>query len=121
MDPLWWLLGLAAGFAAILLARFVPQQAGSFMPAVVTAGGIFLAGALLGAMKADRPWRWAFACVLSLPLHDAVQLAADPRYISISSTLVFSHLAAQAPLYGYFLVIAFVGAGMGASLSARRM
>lgn len=110
IDPLWW--GVAGGLAlgSLWFAQILNMQ-GS-MKTLMLEVLLLLAGAIIGALRPQRVWRWGVAALLAFVISDLLQLSAklggqvDPAVVlSFLSAHGIDYIARGLPL----LVGAYVG------------
>ncbi len=121
-DLFWWCLAAGLGFlAAWLPQRLLPLGTDQITRAVFMNGGFLIAGILLGALKPERAWRWGLACILALPIADAIRLGGDPNSAALSTEELMSAILNALPSHVTHFVPAGVGAYLGAYMLGRRI
>ena len=77
---------------------------------------LFLIGGIVGAVRRNRPWRWAVACFAAFCVRDVVVLlsATGVRQVDVAGMIVF--LIGHMGIYFLYSTPVLAGAILGASI-----
>lgn len=118
-DLLLWFLGALAGAMAVRVSDFVVPLASEWTRLLVQCGAFFSLGCVLGALAPDRPWRWAVAAVLLVPVVEwlcRLQPGTPMQYSDIEQVL--SLIRQHAGRYLTFATSALLGSLLGAAVTS---
>src|ERR1035441_10505990 len=90
-DPLWWGVAALLSLGSERLPGLLALDGSEVSRALVLGCGMFLSGALVGAIRRNRPWRWGVACFAAFGLRDlAVFLSTKGlTQVSVPATASF--------------------------------
>ncbi len=90
-DPVWWGLAGLLGLASLYLPAYFRPQADHQIQLLMAECGLFFSGALVGALRPRRVWRWGAAALVAFVLSDLLrELAGTP----LASHTVLGYAAA---------------------------
>lgn len=69
-DAVLWLIGALAGAVAVHTPDFVVPLGSAWVRLLVQCGAFFSLGCVLGVLAPSRPWRWAVAAMLLVPVSE---------------------------------------------------
>ena len=73
-DPFWWGLAALLSLGSDQLPGLLSLDGSEVTRTLVLGCALFLTGAVVGAVRRDRPWRWAVACFAAYGLRDLAVL-----------------------------------------------
>ncbi len=77
-DPFWWGVAGLLSLGSDRLPGLLSLDGSEVSRMMVAGCALFLTGALVGAIRRNRPWRWGVACFAAFALRDlAVQLSTN--------------------------------------------
>jgi hypothetical protein len=112
-DYLWWgvacLTGAILWSCPFLLHADGKDRGTSFLIATLA---LLLSGIVFGYFKPQRPWRWALASVLPLPIIELITFAAVPKEAmgSFSLVQILPYLLVKVPIYALQGLPVLIGA-----------
>ena len=120
-QSLWWAFALLGGPAATLLPDLLFPQETRLVKFLLTCACLYLLGGFLGYVASGEPWKWTIACLLLIPIVDAL------RAMPLSGTIVPAEFAQQllatrdkAIYYVAEAIAVFLGALVGGAAERRR-
>ncbi len=75
-DPIWWGLAGLVSLAALAVPNYIGGASDEAARRLLAQTALFIGGALVGALRPERTWRWAAASIATFALRDAL-LAAE--------------------------------------------
>ncbi len=120
-DPLWWATAAVLGLASLWLPSALQLRGDRWTETFVVEGALFFSGALVGAFRPNRVWRWGVAAFLAFTLDDLARLANDPRFNLIMREQVADRLLEQVSISGLNALSVVAGAYVGSLLTSRGM
>ncbi len=121
-DYLWW--GVTCFTGAVLwslpvLLNADGKDGGAFF--LIAALCLLLFGIAIGYFKPQRLWRWALASVLLLPIVEIIIIAATPKEVAGTTSLVKSlpYLLVKVPIYALQGLPVLIGTYLGAYVRKR--
>lgn len=121
-DYVWWSAACLAGAVMWSLPFLLHPEAKDDGTSVLIATlALLLSGMAFGYFKPQRPWRWALASVLLLPIIELITIAAAPKEGASSLSLVQSlpYLLVKVPIYALQGLPVLIGAYLGAYVKKR--
>jgi hypothetical protein len=77
-DPFWWGVAGLLSLGSDRLPSLLNMDGSEVSHMLVLGCALFLTGALVGAIRRNRPWRWGVACFAAFALRDlAVRLSTS--------------------------------------------
>jgi len=115
-DPLWWGLVALLSLGSDRLPGLLNMDGSEFTRLLVLGCALFLTGALVGAVRRNRPWRWAVACFAAFALRDVAVLlsATGVRHMDVPAAITF--LIGHMGIYFLYSTPVLAGAFLGASI-----
>jgi hypothetical protein len=118
LDAFWWVAAGTLTWAAARIPDLLyPERQG--IPQLVSHALLFLVGALVGAFRSYRPWRWGVAAFLALALVGIGRLDSGFQITGISLDYVWAQCKAGAAEWALRSLRVLVGAYIGALLVNR--
>jgi hypothetical protein len=118
LDAFWWVATGALSWAAARIPDILyPERQGT--PQLVSNALLFLVGALVGAFRSYRPWRWGVAAFLALALVGICGLDSGSQTTEISLDYVWAQCKADAAEWALRSLRVLIGAYIGALLVNR--
>lgn len=118
-DPLWWAAAAVLGLASLWLPSVLQLRGDRWTETIVVEGALFFSGALVGAFRPDRVWRWGFAAFLAFALDDIARIGNDPRFNVMLTDELINRLLQQLSISGLNALSVVAGAYVGSFLTAR--
>jgi hypothetical protein len=122
-DYLWLSIACIAGTLMWSLPSILhPEGKDGGIFFIIVTLAILLTGTVFGYLKPQRPWRWALASVLFLPIIELITIAAAPEEGSSSLSLVLSlpYVLIKVPIYALQGLPMLIGAYLGAYIKKRQ-
>ena len=123
-DYVWWSIACLAG--AVLwslpgLLHPAGKDGGTFL--LIATLGLLLFGFAIGYFKPERPWRWALASVLLLPVIELITFSVAPKEVASSFSLVqlLPYLLVKVPIYALQGLPVLIGAYLGLLAALREL
>jgi len=113
-DPLWWGLAALLSLGSDRLPGLLTLDGSEVSRVLVLGSALFLSGALVGAIRRDRPWRWAVACFAAYGLRDLAVLLSTKGLVDVAGLagFVIGHMG----IYFLYSLPVAVGAYLGAAI-----
>jgi hypothetical protein len=116
-----WLLGAASGAALIVLPELVAPLQTELTKFLLRCGAFFVLGGLLGLLAPSRPWRWAIASILLVPVAEwLVRLPAGETFHYRDLADVLWLTRRQVEDYLIFSLVTLLGAVAGGAAASAR-
>jgi hypothetical protein len=109
-DALWWIVAGGLSLIAYQIPDWVAGVTTDNPGELMSNGALFLIGALVGYFRPQGQWRWGLAGGLGFAFGDLIQLIADPRFAQWSSSDIWAHVQADAPMWGFHVLPVLAGA-----------
>lgn len=120
-DAPLWLIGALAGAVAVRLPDFLVPLGSAWTRLLVQCGAFFCLGCVLGMLGPSRPWRWAVAAVLLVPVAEwlwGLQPGTPSHYRDVAQILKLTQ--EHAGRYGILAVAALLGSLLGGITASPR-
>jgi len=113
-DPLWWGVAALLSLGSDRLPGLLTLDGSEVSRVLVLGSALFLSGALVGAIRRDRPWRWAVACFAAYGLRDLAVLLSTKGLVDVAGLagFVIGHMG----IYFLYSLPVAVGAYLGAAI-----
>ncbi len=108
----WALAGLL-GLVSLSLPRFLNIDSDRAAKFIISEAALFISGALVGALRPDRAWRWPIASLLSFFGADVLRLSADPRHYGFNLSGIMSMMLDNSFTYFVSTLPVLLGAYAG--------
>ena len=120
-QSLWWAFALLGGPAATLLPDLLFPQETRLVKFLLTCACLYLLGGFLGYVASGQPWKWAIACLLLIPIVDALR-AMLPIKTLVPAEFAQQLIATWDKVIYYVAeaIAVFVGALVGGAAERRR-
>jgi hypothetical protein len=115
-DPLWWLVAALLGLLSLRFPQFIQSGEDRATQILLSEVALFFSGALVGALRPQRPWRWGIACFLAFVIWDLAPFAVILNSATFSFRVIGSFLLSHATQYIYQTLPVLAGAFLGASM-----
>ncbi len=115
-DPIWWGLAALLSLGSEQLPGVLNLDGSEITRALAMGCALFLIGGIVGAVRRNRPWRWAVACFAAFALRDLAVLlsATGVRQMDVPGTATF--LIGHMGIYFLYSLPVLAGAFLGASI-----
>jgi hypothetical protein len=114
-EPLWWCLAAAMGLASLRLPRLIGVTSDRATELIVVELALLFSGALLGAFKPRRVWRWGAASLAAFALSDLVSASVVTVNWAAAGSLG-EMLASRVNVYAVRTLTVLAGAWLGSML-----
>jgi hypothetical protein len=113
-DPFWWGVAGLLSLGSDRLPGLLNMNGSEVSHWLVLGCALFLSGALVGAIRRNRPWRWGVACFVAFGLRDlAVRLSTTGvAQVDVPGTAAF--LIGHMGIYFLYSLPVMMGGFLGA-------
>lgn len=115
-DPIWWGLAALLSLGSDRLPGLLALDGSEVSRVLVLGCALFLSGALVGAIRRDRPWRWGVACFAVYGLRDLAVYFSTKGMGHLDVPGVAGLLIGHMGIYFLYALPVAVGAFLGASI-----
>jgi len=115
-DPFWWGVAGLLSLGSDRLPSLLSMDGSEASHLLVLGCALFLTGALVGAIRRNRPWRWGVACFVAFGLRDlAVRLSTmGVPQVNAPGTVAF--LIGHMGIYFLYSLPVTMGGFLGAAI-----
>ncbi|MGA2434588.1 MAG: hypothetical protein ABSG25_04815 [Bryobacteraceae bacterium] len=114
IDPFGWAVAGVLAFGATWFPQTLSVNGAT--KTVVLQASLFLAGAIVGALRPNRVWRWGIAGLLVFVLTDLFRFSSDPATAHASAAVVGAFLRSHSFAYVSQTIPLVIGAYIGEAL-----
>ncbi|HXN46262.1 MAG TPA: hypothetical protein VN893_06445 [Bryobacteraceae bacterium] len=113
-DPFWWGVAGLLSLGADRVPGLLSLDGSDLSHMLVLGCALFLTGALVGAIRRNRPWRWGVACFAAFGLRDLVVLLSTKGLTRVDAPGIAAFLIGHMGIYFLYALPVALGGFLGA-------
>jgi hypothetical protein len=115
-DPIWWGVAGLLSLGSDRLPGLLSMDGSDVSHVMVLGCALFLSGALVGAIRRNRPWRWGVACFAAFALRDLAVLVSTQGLTQLDAPGTVAFLIGHMGLYFLYALPVMMGGFLGAAI-----
>ncbi len=115
-DPIWWGVAGLLSLGSDRLPGLLSMDGSELTRMLVLGCALFLSGALVGAIRRNRPWRWGVACFAAFALRDLAVLLSTNGLTQVGAPGAAAFLIGHMGIYFLYALPVMTGGFLGAMI-----